>query len=173
MTNKPTKTIDIINAVKPSLAGFVMQNYGGIVLSLLILSLLFYTISSALFINEMKALSHILTMLAIAVLLVVLVYGFLYKEATTIYVDEEKVSYETGVLERVRKDIPIAKITDSVIQRSVLERVLGLATLYINTAGRAEYEIVQKYLPYHFAKRIRDNIYKHMEKLGKSSMIHE
>jgi uncharacterized membrane protein YdbT with pleckstrin-like domain len=53
-------------------------------------------------------------------------------------VGEEKITIHKGILTKVQKNIPIRAITDFVVHRSIFDRVLGIASIRIQTAGQTQ-----------------------------------
>jgi putative membrane protein len=53
-------------------------------------------------------------------------------------VGEEKVSIHKGILTKVQKNIPIRAVTDFVVNRSIFDRLLGIASIRIQTAGQSQ-----------------------------------
>jgi uncharacterized membrane protein YdbT with pleckstrin-like domain len=53
-------------------------------------------------------------------------------------IGEEKVTIHKGILTKVQKNIPIRAITDFVVNRSIFDRILGIASIRIQTAGQSQ-----------------------------------
>jgi uncharacterized membrane protein YdbT with pleckstrin-like domain len=53
-------------------------------------------------------------------------------------VGEEKVNIHKGILTKVQKNIPYRAITDFVVNRSIFDRILGIASIRIQTAGQSQ-----------------------------------
>jgi uncharacterized membrane protein YdbT with pleckstrin-like domain len=51
---------------------------------------------------------------------------------------EEKVTIHKGILTKVQKNIPIRAVTDFVVNRSIFDRLLGIASIRIQTAGQSQ-----------------------------------
>jgi uncharacterized membrane protein YdbT with pleckstrin-like domain len=71
--------------------------------------------------------------LAVAIWWVVL--PFLRWWTTTYTVTNRRLIMRSGILTRVGKDMPLMRINDVSYQRSLLDRMLGCGTLYIQTAA--------------------------------------
>jgi uncharacterized membrane protein YdbT with pleckstrin-like domain len=71
--------------------------------------------------------------LVLAIWLVVL--PFLRWWTTTYTVTNRRLIMRSGILTRVGKDMPLMRINDVSYQRSLLDRMLGCGTLYIQTAA--------------------------------------
>ena len=63
------------------------------------------------------------------------VLPFLRWWTTTYTVTDRRLIMRSGILTRVGKDMPLMRINDVSYQRSLLDRVLGCGTLYIQTAA--------------------------------------
>ena len=53
-------------------------------------------------------------------------------------IGEEKVTIHKGILTKVQKNIPYRAITDFIVNRSIFDRILGIASIRIQTAGQSQ-----------------------------------
>lgn len=53
-------------------------------------------------------------------------------------ISAEKVTIHKGILTKVQKNIPYRAITDFIVNRSVFDRILGIASIRIQTAGQSQ-----------------------------------
>jgi uncharacterized membrane protein YdbT with pleckstrin-like domain len=53
-------------------------------------------------------------------------------------IGEEKVTIHKGILTKVQKNIPIRAVTDFIVSRSIFDRLLGIASIRIQTAGQSQ-----------------------------------
>ena len=53
-------------------------------------------------------------------------------------IDKEKVTIHKGILTKVQKNIPYRAITDFIVNRSIFDRILGIASIRIQTAGQSQ-----------------------------------
>jgi len=53
-------------------------------------------------------------------------------------IGEEKITIHKGILTKVQKNIPYRAITDFVVNRSIFDRILGIASIRIQTAGQSQ-----------------------------------
>jgi uncharacterized membrane protein YdbT with pleckstrin-like domain len=53
-------------------------------------------------------------------------------------IGEEKITIHKGILTKVQKDIPYRAVTDFVVNRSIFDRLLGIASIRIQTAGQSQ-----------------------------------
>lgn len=53
-------------------------------------------------------------------------------------IGEEKVTIHKGVLTKVQKNIPFRAVTDFIVNRSIFDRILGIASIRIQTAGQSQ-----------------------------------
>jgi len=71
--------------------------------------------------------------------IIILVLSFLYQIALRrsyhYYITNERIILEGGILLKKIKSVPYHKITDVSIFQNIIERMLGLSTLNIHTAG--------------------------------------
>jgi len=75
----------------------------------------------------------ILAMWLVAVPIVVL-----WVKNLSYVIGEERITIMKGVLTKVQKNIPYRAITDFALQRSLFDRMLGIASIRIQTAGQSQ-----------------------------------
>ena len=63
--------------------------------------------------------------------------------SSKLIVDGDKLRYETGLLTKQTRTIPLAKIQDVGVQQSMSQRMLGLGAISIATAGDANRLVMQ------------------------------
>jgi putative membrane protein len=90
---------------------------------------------------------------------VALVYRAIAWQRFTFAFDGEVVRVEEGVLSRNRRSLDVARIQQVEIDRSAIQRLLGLAALRIETAGTStEVEVELRVLPEDDAVALRDAV---------------
>ncbi|MCS7122378.1 MAG: PH domain-containing protein [Candidatus Micrarchaeota archaeon] len=80
----------------------------------------------------------------ILLILFAFIYSYLKFKFSFLDITPEYLYYEEGIIAKVRKKIPYKTITDIQMKRSVLDTIMGWDSIYINTAGRADYELIIK-----------------------------
>ena len=73
--------------------------------------------------------------LFIPILIIALLYQISLVRSYTFYITNERVILEGGILLRKIKSVPYHKITDVSISQNIIERMLGISTLNVHTAG--------------------------------------
>jgi uncharacterized membrane protein YdbT with pleckstrin-like domain len=53
-------------------------------------------------------------------------------------IGEEKVTIHQGILTKIQKNIPYRAVTDFIVHRSIFDRILGIASIRIQTAGQTQ-----------------------------------
>lgn len=81
-------------------------------------------------------------LIAAIALMALLLWNALVRRAERYTLTRKSVIWESGVLHRVRVEAPIERIQNTVLSRSPVERVFGVGTLGVATAGTEGYEIV-------------------------------
>ncbi len=94
--------------------------------------------------------------------------AFLTAKLQTITMEENTIAYTSGLLATRRIVLPYAKITETSYAQGVLERILGVGTVSIDTAGGAQIAIHVGNVRYHDIKTLLQEI---NEKTGKGSGI--
>lgn len=62
---------------------------------------------------------------------------WLRRQSTKATVTAERLRYETGVLSRTTRNIQLAKLQDARVEQRLLQRLLGVGDLSLETAGEA------------------------------------
>jgi uncharacterized membrane protein YdbT with pleckstrin-like domain len=93
-----------------------------------------------------------------------LVHAYANQRTTLLYINNEEVIYETGIMEHSKRVAPIHMITDSHVHRSFMERIMGIAGMRINTSGTAEFEIDIDDFNYKDINALHDRIYRLIRK---------
>jgi uncharacterized membrane protein YdbT with pleckstrin-like domain len=53
-------------------------------------------------------------------------------------IEEDKITIHKGILTKVQKNIPYRAITDFIVNRSIFDRILGIASIRVQTAGQTQ-----------------------------------
>jgi membrane protein YdbS with pleckstrin-like domain len=73
-------------------------------------------------------------------------------------ITQDEIYIERGILTRVKTIAPFNRIQHIDLRQGVLERIFGLASLIIFTAGTRGPELVLPGLPLPYAEMLRDNL---------------
>lgn len=84
-------------------------------------------------------------LLGVAVLVACSAHTVLYCDSTMIYLEKEEVVLERGILEKQKVRVALHMITDTKLERDILDKMLGTAVIMINTSGTSGYEIVGRF----------------------------
>ncbi|MFH1520983.1 MAG: PH domain-containing protein [Candidatus Micrarchaeota archaeon] len=103
----------------------------------------------------------------IIITLIPLIHSVVYSRTTSIGFDDEKIVFESGILSHRTKKAPVHMITDSSLNRSLVQRITDAATLNISTSGSSGYEIVCEGLMNKEAKELHEQIYERIDKIQK------
>ncbi len=82
--------------------------------------------------------------IGIIIILLAIIYSYLKFKFSFLDLADDYLYYEEGVIAKVRKKIPYKSITDIQLKRGIFETLLGMDAIYINTAGKADYELIIK-----------------------------
>lgn len=83
-----------------------------------------------------------LVLILLAGLLLLLVWNTLVWLAETFTLAEDRAVWESGVFHRLRVEVPFRRVQNVVLSRSLPERLFGVGTLALATAGTDGYELV-------------------------------
>ena len=120
--------------IRPRFIGYFLAHYLFVVPLAVVLA--------ALALMNVGEMEFFFIFLAVLVLLFSIAHSKAHEMVTSIYIDDNKFVHESGILKNKKNSLPISMVTDSLITRSVLERVLGTCTLNVNTSGTSAYEVV-------------------------------
>ena len=144
MSSPPPLTITTGKKVHPNRFRYFLHNYFLVAL-----------LSSALFLAGFLAAFSVIpggAMLAlpcwiIAAIAAIATIGHtaLHCNATVIYLTGEEIIYETGIISHQKVSVPLHMITDTKLDRELIDKLLGTATIRINTSGGKDYEIVANF----------------------------
>ncbi|MCD6412453.1 PH domain-containing protein [bacterium] len=70
-----------------------------------------------------------------------IIFTFFLRGAHTFYLTDKKVIHEFTFLSRKISSAPYEKIQDLHLTQNIIERILNIGTLYLNTAGTSKMEI--------------------------------
>ncbi len=70
---------------------------------------------------------------ALGLLLILFVFGYshIYCQVTRLYISEEEIVYEAGVLGKISRRIPLHMFTEAAVSRTFFDTLLGAGTLRI------------------------------------------
>jgi membrane protein YdbS with pleckstrin-like domain len=144
-------------AIHPSAKGFYIRFYTfpTLLAVICILAILFGAIAPYL----LGIIGVPLMVIACAVPLVGVIHTLLYVRATTLSIEEGTLIYETGILAHYKKTLSIHMVTDSMTYRSFIDKIIGIASLRISTAGSTGYEIIADGLDWWQAEEMGKRIY--------------
>lgn len=150
--------------IKPTAFGYMLGHY----LMVIPLSAVFVLVGAYLFsIKFMGQVGLGVIAAGIIITLIPLIHSVLYSRTSSIGFDDEKIVFETGILSRRTKKAPVHMVTDSSLNRTLLQRITGTATLNISTSGSSGYEIICEGLRNKEAKELHEQIYEKINKMQK------
>ncbi len=71
----------------------------------------------------------------IPVLVISFIYQIFLRRSYHYYITNERVIFQGGILLRQIKNVPYHKVTDVSIYQNIIERIIGISTLNVHTAG--------------------------------------
>lgn len=96
---------------------------------------------------------------ALLMLLFSIGYSYLHRRTTSLQAIDDRLEHDTGVIKHTKQKIPIRMITDTVVERGFLDRVLGVSTIKINTSGGMGYEVTLGLVDKKEAARFHDALF--------------
>ena len=131
------------NKIHPRAPPFFLKHYGwAAAIAVLLLPAGWFVLS------ETRVMEYALGMWALAALIfsIALIHTRLHQRVY-LALSEEEIVYESGILSRTKAVVPLHNVTDTSVYASWFDRLLGCATLSVNTAGGKDFEIVAKDFP--------------------------
>jgi membrane protein YdbS with pleckstrin-like domain len=148
-----------METLKPKLYGHLVRHY----LRIVPLAIVFIALGAYILVGGLKF-DTLVGWAALSAGILIIVFGLvrsgLYSVGATLYTNDGMIVYKTGILSVHENKIPIEKVTDSALNRSVMERIFGLTTLSINTSGGIAYEVMCEGLDYNDANQFQTKILK-------------
>lgn len=91
--------------------------------------------------NELKLLRTVFLAVDFGLIGIIWLIGFplrlLYLKGLSYYIEPACISIHKGILTKTQQNIPYQKITDFKLVRSPFDRILGIASIQIQTAGQS------------------------------------
>lgn len=141
----------------PSRRAYFVQNYFLVVF--IFAMAIFVEIAALIGIIENTVIVLLLLFFALILMIISIGHTILHCKHTFVMLEKYKISYETGIINRKRKVVPLDHITDTSMEQNVIDLLLGTATLNISTAGSRSYEITASCLKYEAAAYIHEKIH--------------
>ncbi|GKZ13708.1 PH domain-containing protein [Haladaptatus sp. T7] len=101
---------------------------------------------------------ELFAVLLLAVLLIVMAWEVAYHRRFEYELTDNSLDIESGVFSRRRREIPLRRVQNVDIHRNVVQRIAGIASLGLETAGGGETEASLEYVAYEEARRLQREI---------------
>lgn len=141
----------------PGPKGFFVRNYGSVALFALLLILGGIAVP---FIGLDFSISGLLWAVGLLILGVTVAHTLLHDRHTSLFLSEEELVFETGIVNHSVKRVPIHKISDTSTEQDFLDKLIGSCNLRINTPGSQGYEVEADGFNYKQIKSFTDELYK-------------
>ncbi len=129
-----------LGKIRPNRLRFFIRNYlAAALFAALLFAVGFAGASGAVPLDAGAALG--LWIAGTALILIGVAHSVLNYNTTCIYLADEEVLYESGILSKKKISVPLHKITDTAVSRGIADKILGTAKIKINTSGSKGYEI--------------------------------
>lgn len=99
------------------------------------------------------------------------VYKYLETRAVSIRVTSQRLQIETGILSRSLEEVELYRIKDTTLERSFLQRLVGLGTVRIMTSDESAQLVLLKHLP--DARGVRETIRSQVEAVRRARGVRE
>lgn len=109
-------------------------------------------------------LAFLLSAALLALLAISVAHTWLFCDTTSISLEANGVNYTQGIINHDKKKIPLSMVIDASLKRGIFDRVLGTATLFINTAGGEGYDLSLQNLPFNRAANMYERLYSRIKK---------
>jgi putative membrane protein len=109
----------------------------------------------------------------IPLLIIFAIFAYWQYRNFTFHIEEDKLIIHKGVLVKDRKSVPIERIQSIQVTKNVIQRLLGLVALKVDTAGSRGNELEIPALEKDRADALRDLLYEKKEALLESEIIEE
>lgn len=85
-------------------------------------------------------------------------YEYIYWRNFEYHIEEDGLKMLSGVITKNDRDIPMKRIQNVDVNRNILQRVIGIAKVDVETAGGSKTEASLKYLTYEDAKKMQKQV---------------
>jgi putative membrane protein len=116
-----------------------------------------FTFSGSLASTQPLMILAFLFLVAVAVFLL-MGYEYLYWRNFEYHIEEDGLKMLSGVIRKNDRDIPLKRIQNVDVNRNILQRVIGIAKVDVETAGGSKTEASLKYLSYEDAKEVQKQV---------------
>ena len=79
--------------------------------------------------------------------LIIILFTELRRRGTKYYLTDKRIIYEYKFLKRITSSALYEKVQDVHFTQGIIERIIGIGTIYINTAGSSYIEITLRGIP--------------------------
>ncbi|MDN5212559.1 PH domain-containing protein [Fulvivirgaceae bacterium BMA12] len=110
-------------------------------------------------------------LLATVIVLIYISFSYLSYQRFYYYIMGDEIIIEEGVLYRTKTSLPFDKVQTINFKQNILQQVLGVLTLQIDSAGSSKQEINLEALKENRAKQFRDYILDRKEKVAPSGTL--
>ncbi len=110
---------------------------------------------------------------SLILIFLIILYYYIYSNVVIMWIEDDKLILQKGVIERQRKRIPLYKITDTLIKQDYVDRLLKSAGVYINTSGHPTYEIAISSVDFDEAEKFHEELYKKLKEYGNADINKE
>jgi uncharacterized membrane protein YdbT with pleckstrin-like domain len=160
----------IVMIIRPSFHGFFIKHY--------YLSTIF---SAVLIVVGIVAISDpvlgIAALGAIGLGVFLILFGLLHayanQKTAMLYISDEEVIFESGIISHSKRMVPLHMITDSHVHRGFIDRIIGISGMRINTSGTSGFEIDIDDFNYPDIEMMHNRIHKLIRKTPSSINKHE
>ncbi|MEM4271990.1 MAG: PH domain-containing protein [Candidatus Bilamarchaeaceae archaeon] len=84
-----------------------------------------------------------------------IIVAFIRAKIQYIDVDSEGITMHSGLINKKTSYIPYRRIDNVKINRNLIERIFGLGSIGVDTAGSNQVEIEMDNIPYHYLERMQ------------------
>ena len=96
--------------------------------------------------------------LALVILLLMLGYEYLYWKNFEYSIESDGLKLISGVISKNDRDIPLKRIQNVDVSRNIVQRILGIAQVNVETAGGGKTEATLKYLDHSDAEQMQQRV---------------
>ena len=76
---------------------------------------------------------------------------------------EQEITVNQGVINRISRSVPVANVDNIAVQRNLVDLLLGVGSISIDTPGGTGYELVIKHVEINLLKEVVEELKAHME----------
>lgn len=118
--------------------------------------LLIVVVSAAFGSSQSPAFGPVILAVGVGAIVVLAAYQYAYYRRFEYEVTPDTLDVDSGVFSRQRREVPLSRVQNVDVSQNIVQRVLGIAVVDVETAGGGETEVTLRYVDEEESRRLTD-----------------